>query len=212
MVGKPKVFMPLGRLQTLVRVDAVRSELRTELESESLDLDEDLIQTECRKICGGPKQKSYRSIFALLVLLDKTKQIFRFLRDEVSDDDLPLQQHFYSESSTIFDLRRGGDAGKVLPCFKGWRHMALQQFYDYQWYMLAPFFTKRDGVVQDYQLQKHDILPFTFDSRHDPHKDSITITRGGFGQVFKVRIHSNHHHFGPQSVRKSPAARLRHLR
>ncbi|KAK3368273.1 hypothetical protein B0H63DRAFT_74217 [Podospora didyma] len=202
-------FMPRGKLDTLVNVAAVErelSELRRTPEDRS-------IRSYAEEICGEPFSprpnnldipsncpKTYRKIFALLVFVRKLESIFKFLDEGVSDLDLPLTEYIHPDptrSPRGLKLRRKNDATRPLQCFQGWPKMVVKDFCDHQWIMLAPVFVRSEHKnVRHYQLTSDDILPYTFDSRWGTDATAQNVLeRGGFGEVFKVCIHRNHHNF-----------------
>jgi hypothetical protein len=209
-------FIPRGKLETLVNSRAVENELTKlgsapagrsirswaevicgEPSSSALhmlppaELDEDS--------AGAPASRTYRKIFAILVLMNKVASIFDFIREQVSDEDLPLLQYIPPEEmpGDALQLRRRNDATSPARCFAGWRNYHVRAFFGDQWAMVAPFFARGDRrSVRHYLLADGDIMPFTYDSRDESGPGGQgTLERGGFGEVFKVRIHHDHHNF-----------------
>jgi hypothetical protein len=194
-------YLPRGLLCTLINEDTVARELRQHL----LDIrTPGEIATYAKTICsetivtrqGISKLKTFRKIFALLVLVEATKYILQFLEEDVSDLDLPLTliKHnrldgFLRKDTTI------QDAKEPLRCL-GRRNCTptrLRTFNDYQWKLLAPFFSQdRNGDVKHYKLNDRHVLPFlalTDLAEKDAEK------QGGFGRVQLVDIHPDHHNF-----------------
>ncbi|KAK0642183.1 kinase-like domain-containing protein [Cercophora newfieldiana] len=143
--------------------------------------------------------RTYRKIFAVLVQMNNVGAIFDFVREEVSDEDLPLMQYIppVQTPDALLQLRRKNDATNPVRCFVGWRNYLVRAFFGDQWAMVSPFFARGEHRnVRHYQLADGDILPFTYDSRDEsgPNGQGI-LERGGFGEVFKVQIHHDHHGF-----------------
>lgn len=150
---------------------------------------------------GKQKIKSFRKIFALLVLAETSSSIPLFLDEDVSDLDLPLAS--LQVRGTI-ELRRKDESGKPsqvpLQSFRHgmWSPNKLWNFNKYQWIMLAPFFSQdKSGDVKHYLLRDQHILPFVASQQAD---DDNAEYHGGFGKVFMVRIHEEHHNFGDRKL------------
>ncbi|KAK3371139.1 kinase-like domain-containing protein [Lasiosphaeria ovina] len=139
---------------------------------------------------------SFRKIFAILVLIYQVDKIIHFLEENVNDSDLPLVMYSYNKPGGQFTLRRRTNSDPPLQCFDGWRFGYVRQFEEWQWSMVAPFFSKqRPGNVSFYQLEDKVVLPFIHDSsRHESLNDE-DVHQGGFSDVFRVQIHPGHHNF-----------------
>jgi hypothetical protein len=148
-----------------------------------------------RKICGLNTGKtpragddntpSFQRIFAALVLLEKPLKIRRFLKERVSDRDLPLIAREIDGSYRFF---RRKDDQKHLTCFRGWRQKVKIRFEIMQWRVMAPYFVRGHGKrpVRHFTLHQKVILPFT---------SRMRIGNGASGDIFKVAIHEGHHDF-----------------
>ena len=155
----------------------------------------------CREIClpnDKTKIRSFRKIFAILVLTEKPWAIFNFIKEGVSDLDLPLVEFDDRDHPGRKGLRRkdasGNPSPEPLQCSIGWPPTSILNFEMYQWTMLAPFFSpgKYDDV-KHYVLHDQDILPFVGAPQDD--EDESSEIGGGFGRVFMVQIHDEHHNF-----------------
>lgn len=194
-------FLPKAQLCRLVNPDSVARELMKDLShihtAEQIKTYADSVCREMEVIHRGkPKIKSFRKIFALLVLAETSSSIPLFLEEDVSDLDLPLAS--LRNGGTI-ELHRKDPSGKPsqvpLKCFRHqiWSPSRLWNFEKYQWIMLAPFFSQDDcGDVKHYILRNQHILPFV--ASHQAEGDDAEY-HGGFGKVFMVRIHEEHHNF-----------------
>lgn len=200
-----KGFLPQKELAALMTEAHVKQELHQCFE----DLDSTTIAQFARKICGttagqGEHVSSFKKIFAILVLCEKPNAIPKFLEEDISDSDLPLLKTTPSGTSSpnIYHLARRGQQD-TLKCFHGWSHTAVWRFEEWQWSTIAPFF-HRGGkkYVPHLELQDQVALPFEQDSRF-PDK-TRTYQRlefeGGFSNVFKVRIHPDHHDLSEPGV------------
>ncbi|KAI0095670.1 kinase-like domain-containing protein [Nemania sp. FL0031] len=190
-------YLPDGELSRLVCKEAVEEVLRGFTPSTRPLANMD-IAAEAQEICRDTenypstsnghekeietqlKPRSYRKVFAVLLLIERVCKIRRFVKEAVCDADLPLVVDTGS-----FSLRRKGRLDVPLRCFKGWTQSALTQFEERQWIVLAPHFSWRRSPVIHHDFCNGIILPFT----------SWTKLKraSGMGQVFKVEIHADHH-------------------
>lgn len=200
--GQIERFIPKKELWRIINKDSVRSEITkelsdiasfTEIKSHAKTVCQDVETTELHS--GKTKIKSFRKIFALLVLVEATSSITEFLAKKhgVSDQDLPLT---LGRRKGVNELYRRGDKNKVpLPCFKHaiWSPIKLENFQKYQWWLLAPFFSPdEDGVVKHYILKDEHILPYVIPEHSE---ENVADKVGGYGKVLMVHIHPDHHNF-----------------
>lgn len=139
--------------------------------------------------------KTYRKIFAILLFVNRPSSIWSFVEESICDADLPLIKVSRTEGPQhLFDLRRRHDPELPLHCFKQWKDRAIAKFEERQWIVLAPSFEKSDGKVTPHRkFAAEEILPFL--------SWKATPEEGGFGQVYKVDIHPDHHAFKKTEVR-----------
>ncbi|KAL1795665.1 hypothetical protein ACET3X_005889 [Alternaria dauci] len=199
--GHDQEFLPKGALCRLVNTDTVVQVLKKDLSHSHTT---ESIRQLAGRVCseshvihrGKEKIKTFRKIFALLVIAEYTSSISLFLEEDVSDLDLPLM---LMKSNGKSGLCRRDPSGKpsntLLQCFQHpkWSPIKLRNFQEYQWKLLAPFFAQDDdGDVKHYALHDHHIIPFV--PPDDAEEEDVDRT-GGFGKVFMVRIHGDHHNF-----------------
>ena len=201
--SREKGFLPKAQLDTLINQRSVFIELAKFLRETMTDSE---IQECAKTVCveskvtltdGRSKLRSFRKIFALLVLLEKPASIPLFIKEDVSDLDLPLS---IVRNGGSFELRRKDTSDKrsdePLKCFRGWAPVWRKSFEEYQWTMLAPFFVEGEyNHVRHYVLTDHHILPFVYTKDEE---DDNAEYHGGFGRVFMVRLHRDHHNFRDQ--------------
>jgi hypothetical protein len=209
-----KCFFPRALLSTLVTHDRVFKELSSVLNQTH---NSSQIHAYAEKICKEeplwksdddnrpPRIKSFKKIFVILVLIEQTRRIGKFLEENVDDLDLPLIKKLKpkNKNGARFDLCRNPE--EKLECFQEWSQSAIRKFEEWQWTMVAPFFHK--GIrkdVQHFPLKPSIILPFTKNSSHENGSRSRTEIAGGYGHVFKVDIHPDHHNFDLPKVRLTP--------
>lgn len=191
-------FLPNGRLSRLITNESVTRELTKHLGSvlkptQIMGLADAVCAETVVQKDGKQKIKTFRKVFALLVLAEAAAMILQFLGEDVSDLDLPLTP---IKCPSLVGFSRK-DETALLACFAEWSPMKLQNFHDHQWKLLAPFFSQgKDGDAKHYVLQDGRILPFV--ALAGIKKDE-TVVSGGFGRVFLVDIHEDHHHFQDDS-------------
>lgn len=194
--SREKGFLPKSQLERLVTVRSATRELRKCLPTAFTQKQiKKIAQTVCKEIRVMDRDKvrikSYRKIFALLVLVEKSASISHFLEEDVSDLDLPLTTT--DKKGGFMELRRRDSSGKPssrrLRCFDQWTPVPRRNFEEYQWTMLAPFFSQGEyNYTPHYILKDQHILPFTSTKDQNEYE-------GGFGRVFMVKIHPDHHKF-----------------
>ena len=187
-------FLPKRDLFRLITPESVARELSNVL---GVSFTAAQIKSLAQSVCteteikqnGKTKIKSFRKIFALLVIAEASSTIPRFLDENVSDLDLPL---IPIKAPGIRGFSRKNSTNPLI-CFERWSPMKLRNFHDNQWRMLAAFFSHDgSGDVKHYKLQDQHILPFVASSGKGD--DDVEI-RGGYGRVFMVHIHGDHHNF-----------------
>jgi hypothetical protein len=214
-------FLPEGELCKLINPVSVAQELTKEFGRFLTPAD---IWSYAHQVCSETKVsrgekgkiKTFRKIFALLVLVGAVASIVLFLREDVSDLDLPL--HPLQPHGHVGFCRRDdhGDPTNIpLSCFQKthwsslrqcveqpkWSPVELRNFQNFQWLMLAPFFSKgKHGDIMHYVLQDKHVLPFI--GTNEIH-DTLAEKTGGFGKVSMVQIHPEHHNF-PEELLCSP--------
>lgn len=209
-----KGYFPRALLSTLVTVECVIEELTNKLrETHTTSVIRDYANKICEECAQPidsedhrpPKIKSFKKIFVILVLIEKLSSISKFLDENLNDLDLPLVKSLKGGNGARFDLRRLHAQDKSLECFEGWYQLHITLFEEWQWTTVAPFFHKGtcNKEVQHFPLDKSVMLPFKTDGRRDENIDTRTEIEGGFGCVFKVELHPDHHNFDLPKVRPS---------
>ncbi|RSL72206.1 hypothetical protein CEP51_011921 [Fusarium floridanum] len=210
-------FLPKVKLDKLINEDSVFCELAARSPSESPSELRNVAKAVCVEEnvdTGGGKFKtrSCRQIFAVLVLIDQSTSIRLFLKEGVSDLDLPLIEHCDDVNPNHNMLFRGnwdGDTQREpLHCTKYWSPRIRRLFCEDQWMVLAPFFSLGAyNHVNHYPLKDQHLLPFVRGEQVlslEPMRSQSGEIVGGYSQVFRVWIHSDHHgfhHCGPDAQR-----------
>jgi serine/threonine protein kinase len=198
-------FLPASVLESLVTETRVRRILTVLFSTWSSDGIAQMAKSICGSGNSSPSEESYtrrnpprtyRKIFAILVMIDKAADIVHFIEEELSDLDLPLSRAAPTNGSNRIDLRRRGTPEEELRCLSGWSQKAIRGFDQWQWSMLSPFFRMSDSSrrVRHYILNDKAVLPFVQEEKGEQSVNSETV--GGFGSVFKVNIHPSHHSLG----------------
>lgn len=140
------------------------------------------------------QEKSYRKIFAILLFIRRPSRLWSFVEDGVCDADLPLIKVPRKKGPEgRFHLRREKDPRTPLRCLMKWREGTIYDFAETQWIVLAPQFRKPNGKdVLHIRLQPKQPLPFT---------SWRPMPRGGYGQVYRAKVHYSHHAFDKDEVR-----------
>jgi hypothetical protein len=202
-------FLPKANVYCLVNEESVFRELTKDLTRASPIHTVQLMRKYATVVCnetevwrnGKLKIKSFRKMFAILVLAEMSSSISEFIEEDISDLDLPL----YRIEGTMWQKYQDASENirkKPLKCFnhETWSPTKLRNFETYQWTMLAPFFSQGScGDVKHYLFQDQHILPFI--SPQEPEDEDIEYL-GGYGKVFMVRIHPDHHNFQDQKLCK----------
>lgn len=162
------------------------------------------------KICS-----SYCKVFAILLRFSKGKFITSFMVQNIDDSNLPLQGE-YRDGKYGVSLKNG-----LFGTMEGWRKNEWQNFFNWQWNFLTPFFARPDGKVLHYHLMSDDILPIIdredYEREGKDHRgyDSSPKTQkplqikrkpaayGGHSTVSKIKLDPLSCDFGDFRVRSS---------
>ncbi|KAM0236220.1 hypothetical protein ACHAP5_009471 [Fusarium lateritium] len=211
--GHEKYFLPRGELERLINVESVAKELIAR------GFKEESAHTTAIHVCqetmvaGGKKDKirSYQQIFAILVFMGQSCSIIYFMDDSVSDLDLPLVDRKNPESPGGNSLYRRHSSHDPLECTEQWNEDQCTEwspeqkrlFCEYQWLMMAPFFSlKTSNKVSHYNLEDQRLLPFINDQevlsgersqQDNKHVVDVEEIESGFSKVFMVWVHPQHH-------------------
>lgn len=211
--GQYQLFLPHGKIDTIINERSVKKSLGKRLK---------LFDWMNRKrggsryhkiICGSQapatavdgKPNQYKKVYAVLILIHKSKEIPRLIEQGACDADLPLSKVDCDGEDALGRRPRGGGGEVVaLPCFKKWKCSGIATFERWQWSVVAPYFASdKRGRVLHYPLDPNAVLPF-ISCEELGHA-------GGSARVFKVKIHPRHHDFGPPNVRFHPRHERRRL-
>ena len=195
--GERKKFLPNDALDRIITRKKVRQELsRHMVPPKELDTLTDKVWEITTPLPSKSlgKETTRRKIFAILGLMDKVKDIIDFIQDGLHDNDLPFE--LLDGPRPLLRLYGKGKDGNTdrIPLFDKWRAHELESFNNYQWELIAPYFqliTETNRKVLHYNLQNRVILPFIEDVEGAGRAGGRA--EGGFGDVWRVKIHPAHH-------------------
>jgi hypothetical protein len=175
-----KDFIPAKALERLINTDAISRILH---ESHSRLRLTGSITEVAERVCANG-DVSYRKIFAILVLGGMLERLPDFLLSSFYDSRLPVpdiiaQDALLPPTALLKDWQT---------LTRKWRRREVDHFTTYQWRVLVPVFTRQEF---QHSLCMNHVLPF---------EESHERSEGGFGTVYKVKIHPDHHDFGTLEV------------
>lgn len=127
-------------------------------------------------------------LFAVLVHLKMGHYISGFLREDISDIDLPFERSDKSAKPGKYKLCSSRSLQQPIKCIARWDQDFVVNFEREQWCVLAPIFERSDeGQVPHYELGDNCVLPFIKDEER-----SDQVREGGFSTVWEIVIHPAH--------------------
>jgi hypothetical protein len=188
-----KKFLPLGSLYRILTKERISNELTSyypEIQSDELQtLVRDIWDT--HTIVQSPEsiQTTTRlRIFAILALLGQVKEIRNFIRDKLYDSHLPFILSTNDDGDCQLE-HNDENGGQTIEFFSNWpQEHDLESYAEKQWQVLSPYFqlsTSKHSEILHYDFPRETILPFL--EKDDDRK------RGGFGEVFRVKIRPESH-------------------
>lgn len=147
-------------------------------------------------------------IFVILALMNKSNAIVDFIKQDIYDVHLPFEERRLSngQSQLFRNPQIKWECPQepiVLP--DGWTQDDVENFETKQYQVCVPFFNLStddpNSKVSHYNLRKQSILPFIEDDEANP-------GIGGFGEVWRVRLHHAHHNLSKHLVRFLSAGEL----
>lgn len=201
-------YLPLDALNRIVTRERVFQELKHHdvrpsdelgsLTDKIWDIVTSPSSSESRK-----KKTTRRRIFAILGLMEQFGEIVAFVDDDLYDSDLPFELS-KGVRPGLLQLYRKDKDGNLNPIklFEKWKAHELESFNTYQFQLTAPYFrlsTETKRKVRHYHFEENSIiLPFIED---DEVRRGNSLSEGGYGDVWRVKIHPAHHNCCADSVR-----------
>lgn len=190
-----KSFYPIDDLYRIVTSGRAKEALEELDNIARHEIDEAVGQILGTTTCLG-KPTSRIKIFVILVLMDKLHAIVDFIAQNVFDIHLPLEETQDSDGNTRLNRNQqvGGPGSNIpIDIFDHWTDNEIDAFLGRQYEVCVPIFwlsTDEEPLaeVPHFELQSGIVLPFVKD---DEGKQGTRS--GGFGEVWKVQLHTAHH-------------------
>ncbi|KAI0117915.1 kinase-like protein [Nemania sp. FL0031] len=194
-----KKFLPLDQLEAIVNEHSVQNLLSKVFPSGAPSA-RDICPHQDSQDCDGIQHTSRRKIFATLVIISRVELISDFIKENIRDADLPLQQRKFANET--FLVARGVESEPhseyALRHGRGrWTYNDIPIFCDQQWAISAPYFSMAEDSgekVHFYSLSSYDILPFVKPGTDDSGNPAY-LNQGFYSTVRRVKIHRAHHNF-----------------
>lgn len=208
-------FLPNDALDNIVTKERVKEELsnlKLGLPAQLEHFADNIWQV--TKVQG--KGTTRRRIFAILALMEQCEDIVDFIRDGIYDSDLPfiLLDEGHQGRPQLHRRRKSGKLEPIQFLSSKWKINVHESFDRNQWQLLAPYFellTESSPRVLHYPLASDIVLPFIED---DEVKRDAGHSEGGFGDVWRVKIHPAHHNCCEDTAQKheNPSYAVKRLR
>ncbi|KAH4034910.1 hypothetical protein HBI56_030280 [Parastagonospora nodorum] len=187
------LFLPLSELENLVTERNVRQELKRSGLTGGLDkILLDVLRPQ-KPQTDTDITTTRRKIFAILCLMDRSKDIRAFIEEEIFDADLPFE--FKSGRRVLRSLKKGqpGVAIRLFTHSNIWDYPSLDLFEDYQKRFMAPYFKLKTRKLRPYILHRCVILPFLgIEAKNGAYSVEIETL---YSVVSRVEIHPAHHDY-----------------
>ncbi|KAJ4115390.1 hypothetical protein NW768_011242 [Fusarium equiseti] len=190
-------YLPFDAFEELFDMDSLIGLVKASFPDAEPEFHVDMLN----EIIGGSRRK----VFGILVAMDGTHHLQKFVQECLCDDDLPFRKSL--SNTRHFTTQVARDAAELsysdpvkaienttlfsLDDPKKWSRNEIRLFYDYQQVFTAPYFHFKDINVCYYAFDHNVTLPW----EEYGHK-----TEGGEGIVHKVRIHPSHHNYEGSSA------------
>jgi hypothetical protein len=168
----PNFFIPINSQNELL----TKYSIAKEIHSNTPDIGEEEALEFGEKACQSSKH-----LCATLVYIGKGSEIGVFLKEGITDQDLP----FVRLNDGSFMLQR--HSGKPVKTLEQWNGKDLEYFERVQYWMTAVFFHES----KHHNLGEETILPFMKLKASEVQQSK----HGGCSELFPVRIHPAHHDF-----------------
>ena len=197
-----KYFLPRSIIDALIDKDSVQETLRTEMSKNSVQ--------DIRRYTSCVLRSSKILFTIFLCMSDLDMSVLGNLLDEgIRDRHLPFSRVpkpiFSASNHNGYRLgkvdhencSRGDHKDCDIKSLSDLDQPAIRQFCERQWLALAPIFELSSSAVRHYNFAPGTIMPFL---------EGEALRSGGFGEVWKVRIHPAH-----QKLLKSATPEVSHI-
>ncbi|KAH8892263.1 kinase-like protein [Thozetella sp. PMI_491] len=181
-------FFPVERLPLIVRPDTVRMELHRRNRTIPSFLLDIYAEAVCKDARSDGLEASHgttlRKVFAILTLMGVAERIVAFISGGTDDSILPLETMSDEDGGRI--TLRSSHSQSIDDCILGWESTDIIKFENSQWLFLPgpPATPTPDAIFQGLRERS---FPFIPDTEH--------VASGGFGHVFRARIHPDYRKF-----------------
>ncbi|KAK3995693.1 kinase-like domain-containing protein [Cladorrhinum sp. PSN332] len=218
-------YIPIKELERILDYETIKAVLPVCLGSRNADdeftkkatIVSGIVQEERGGKPSLARTVSYRKTLAILILAEMHTHLQCFLDCGLDDSKLPIHNKSIISGEYRLCLR---DSDNSLDCFQGWSRHKMNLFYERQWKVLAPFFSRvvdtdeKDDPKQraiNYELDKQVPLPFKTIKHENP--DAGSKQAGNTAEVSFVEIHKDHMNLPSYSSRSTkPHFALKKLR
>ncbi|KAH4177188.1 hypothetical protein HBI49_055760 [Parastagonospora nodorum] len=187
------LFLPLSELENLVNDRNVRQELKRSGLTEGLDkILLDVLRPQ-KPQTDTDITTTRRKIFAILCLMNRSKDIRAFIEEEIFDADLPFE---FISGRRVLRSPKKGKPGVPIRLFMHsnvWDYLSLDLFEDYQNRFMAPYFKLMTQKIRPYIFHRCVVLPFLgIEAKNGAYSVEIETL---FSAVSRVEIHPAHHDY-----------------
>lgn len=201
--GDGEQFLPINMFEKLMTKKTILSELVRVLSHYSAESLRKLVDTICDEANDLKLPSTTRKIiFATLVCIDKAHCVTVFIDEDLYDCYLPFKfanklANKLRHDFVLYRKTSSNDQVQIQRISKmGWSIRERENFQNYQWRFLAPYFEMvSDGKRRwplHYIFDDEQVLPFVEDSSKEGRGEPSMVS-GGYSDVWRVRIHPAHH-------------------
>ncbi|KAF5876966.1 putative protein kinase domain-containing protein [Botrytis fragariae] len=176
-------FIPICRQESILTVEAIEDDIRRCDATISIDR---------ARVYAQWARENGRKLYATLAYMERGADVRHLVRQKISDKDLPLKYIRGALSPETETREKGGlflKTGVRVMDIGHWRDKELEEFFNTQWWMIAPVFKDKAEL----ELTAREVLPFLPFDGDDT--DKMETKQGAYSEVFPVNIHSSHHEF-----------------
>ncbi|OHW97772.1 protein kinase [Colletotrichum incanum] len=206
VIEPDKKFIPHVQFKKILTFDRVRLAVHG-LDCFSGQKDKDKLAREIYYGSHDKKKAPCVKLLAVLIGIDVANDMAQhMLTDGMSDACLPLQ-------------KEAVDGHQYLGCREHGRHRTINQyrrpdvrerFSQWSYSLSAPYITRQGSLHSHYVLDTGDVFPMEVEYKVEQEGNTESTakgsqgdgnTYGGFSEVYKVKIHDGHFHFGDYGIR-----------
>lgn len=180
-------FLPHDEFCRIMSDEAILGEIRRSNAANQLRVG-DMNQDQAEKELLQHVKRNRKQLFAILSLMEKTKDILSFINNDVDDSHLPFYTHH--ESQTHLYKKRGSDEKEtsVTPIHLEWSDNDKENLCHQQSKIRVAIFIREGQNTKPahFDLDEGLTLPFI---------ESEEVGSGGTSNVLRVRIPPSHHAF-----------------